>query len=513
MGSGKQLSINLISQIVTFVLNLCISFFLTPYVIEFIGKDVYGFVSLAYSFTSYVSVVTVALSGMLSRYVTIAVSKRDYQSASKYLSSVVIANCAIMLILLPFSVLFVAYLDRFVNLAAGFEVDIKILFLFVFVTFLVNLPGGCLNAATYAANRLDKSNLTTAISSFIRIALILGMLFLLHPHVWYIGFASCLSSLYIIWRNIHYKRIFLPEVHVTRRYFEWGIMWELISVGIWNSINQLTQVLMTGLDLIITNLFISVASMNLLSYAKMIPTQLLSLIAMIAGTFAPMMTLAYGKNDMKAFVRETDFAIKLCGFLCSIPIIGLLVFGEDFFTLWLRSLSIDEVHEVAILSALTILPQFFSVYIYPLYSVNTITTKLKIPVLVSTMIGIANVIIVFVLVNTTELGVYAVAGVSSVLALGRILLFAPTYAAHSIRQPLHVFYKPLLRGMLNSLVIGTAFGLIRYMSDFTGWFDFILVCAFAAVIGYILSFFIVFERDERRRLKEKVLRRIGGSIP
>ena len=74
MNKGKQLSINLISQIVTFALNLCISFFLTPYVIEYIGKDVYGFVSLANNFTSYVSVATVALNGMLSRYVTIAVS-------------------------------------------------------------------------------------------------------------------------------------------------------------------------------------------------------------------------------------------------------------------------------------------------------------------------------------------------------------------------------------------------------------------------------------------------------
>lgn len=97
MGKGKQLSINLIAQLISFALNLGISFFLTPYVIEYIGKDVYGFVSLANNFTSYVSVFTVALNGILSRYVTIAFSKKDYQSASKYLSSVLFANCVVML--------------------------------------------------------------------------------------------------------------------------------------------------------------------------------------------------------------------------------------------------------------------------------------------------------------------------------------------------------------------------------------------------------------------------------
>ena len=86
MGKGKQISINLITQLIVFVLNLEISFFLTPFVIEHIGKDVYGFVSLANNFTSYVSVFTVALNGNLSRYVTIAFNRKDYRSASKYLS-------------------------------------------------------------------------------------------------------------------------------------------------------------------------------------------------------------------------------------------------------------------------------------------------------------------------------------------------------------------------------------------------------------------------------------------
>ena len=66
MGKGKQLSINLVTQIVSFGLNLAISFLLTPFVIENIGKDVYGFVSLANNFTSYVSVFTIALNALIA---------------------------------------------------------------------------------------------------------------------------------------------------------------------------------------------------------------------------------------------------------------------------------------------------------------------------------------------------------------------------------------------------------------------------------------------------------------
>ena len=499
MGKGKQLSINLLTQLVSFALNLGISFFLTPYVIEFIGKDVYGFVSLANNFTGYVSAFTVALNGMLSRYVTIAFNKKDYESAGKYYSSVLIANIVIMIILLPVSVIFVANLGNFINLAAGFEIDIKLLFALVFISFIINLPGCCYNSATYAANRLDLSNISNMLGSVLRIAVIIIMLLSLDPHVWYVGLGSLISTIFVIILNKHYKRKLMPQVKISFKLFEWRSVKELLSTGIWNSINQMTQLLLTGLDLIIANLFISVTSMNLLSYAKMIPTQMLSLIATIAGTFAPTMTIAYANNSKEGFIKETNFAIKLCGFLCSVPTIGLIVFGEDFFGLWLKALSADEIHLVAILSILTILPNVFSVYIYPLYTVNTVTAKLKIPVLVSAVMGVANIVIVFILIQTTNLGIYAVAGVSSILALGRILIFVPVYAAHSINANYITFYKPLIRGIISSGIMLLVFILIRNVFGINDWVSFFVVCGISAILGYIIVFTIVFSRDEKKK--------------
>lgn len=510
MGKGKQMSINLITQLVSFALNLGISFFLTPYVIEFIGKDVYGFVSLASNFTSYVSAFTVALNGMLSRYVTIAFSKKDYESAGMYFSSVLIANAVIMIVFLPVSIFFVGKLGEFINLATGFETDIKILFALVFVSFIVNLPGSCYNSATYAANRLDLSNISNMLGSILRIAVIMIMLLTLEPHVWYVGLGSLISTVFIIILNIYYKKKLMPQVKISYKLFEWKSVKELLSVGVWNSINQMTQLLLTGLDLIIANLFISVTSMNMLSYAKMIPTQMLILISTVAATFAPAMTIAYANKSREDFIKETNFAIKLCGVLCSVPIIGLVVFGKDFFGLWLQALSAEEIHLVAVLSILTILPNVFSVYIYPLYTVNTITAKLKIPVLVSAVIGIANIIIVFTLIQTTNLGIYAVAGVSSVLAIGRILIFVPTYAAHSIKVSYVTFYKPLVRGIISSGVMLLAFILIRKAFIINSWGNFLVVCSISAVLGYVIVFIIVFSKDEKRKvinmLKSKMRR-------
>ena len=138
--------------------------------------------------------------------------------------------------------------------------------------------------------------------------------------------------------------------------------------------------------------------------------------------------------------------MRVCGALCSVPLIGFVIFGRPFYTLWMSSLSEAEVMQVQILSILTMLPTIFSVYIYPLYNVNTITCKLKIPVLISCGIGVLNLIIVYILLNTTDLGIYAVAGVSSVLLLFRVLIFVPIYAAHNVEEHMLTFYPPLQIG-------------------------------------------------------------------
>lgn len=500
MDKGKQFSINFATQILSFAINLAISFLLTPYVLEFIGKDVYGFVNLANNFTSYVTVFTVALNGMLSRYVTISYAKKDYDSVSRYMSSVVLTNVGIMLIMLPISVVFVINLEKFINLPSSAMLDIKILFLLIFASFCMNLPGGCFYSCTYAVNRLDKANISSLISSALRIGILLIMLLSLTPHVWYVGFASMVCTVYLIIAYKHYQKKFMPEIEIAFRYFDWKTVKELVGIGIWNSISQLSQLLLTGLDLVIANVMVNVLSMNLLSYAKMIPSQLLSLLAAISGIFAPVMTIAYGKENREEFIKETNFAIKCSGFLCSVPIIGLVVFGESFFRLWLKALSVEEIHTVAILSILTILPQIFSVYIYPLYSVNTITTKIKLPVLVTIGYGILNVIVVYWLLCLTNLGIYAVAGVSSVLSVLYIFCFVPNYAAYTIDAPRLIFYRPLFRGLLCNIVLIIVFNIIRCVYSIKNWTSFFFICILAACIGYLSIFFILFNRQERGKL-------------
>ncbi len=495
---NKRMVINLISSLAVFISNLAISFFLTPYIVAQLGQEVYGFVGLANNFTSYISLVVTAITGMLSRYITIEYAQKNYDNASGYFSTAVIAKSVIALLASVPLLFIAANIQNVVNISPEIVPDVRILWILVFAEFLLNLPFGSFGIASFVKNRLEISSAIKITTSLLRSGILLVTFVFFTPHIWYIGLASIAAGVFTVVTNIIQARRLMPEVKLDIKKFDFKYVYNLVIVGIWNALNKLQQILISGLDLLLTNLFINGSEMGLLSVAKTLPAQISSLIGTVSGSFDPSMTIAYAKEDKTEFFHNTNIAMKMNGFLCSIPIIGVIVFGLDFYSLWMPTLSSAELLKVQILAVLTLLPQVMSVYVYPLYTVNTITCKLKVPVLLSLGIGVANIGIVFLLLKFTGLGVYAVAGVSSVLWLIRILTFVPLYAAHVLNVKWTVFYEPIVRGFINIAVVGSAFWIISSLTQLNSWAKLIIVCAIAAIIGYTLCFFIMFGRNERK---------------
>ena len=112
--NNKRIAINMVAQIVSFVVNLVINFLLTPYVTAKVGKNIYGFVNMAFQTTGYVTVFTTALNAMVGRYITINLSKKDYKNANMYFSSVIVANGIISALLVGPFVFVILYLERLI---------------------------------------------------------------------------------------------------------------------------------------------------------------------------------------------------------------------------------------------------------------------------------------------------------------------------------------------------------------------------------------------------------------
>jgi len=507
----KRIAINMVAQIISFVINVGINLVLTPFITEHVGKEVYGFVNLAFQTTGYISIITTALNAMLGRYVTIKISQKDYESANIYFTSVTLANIAISFVLIIPSVFFLLFLEKIINIPFAFILDVKLLWTFIIIGFITNLAYETYGVSTYASNRLDLGAKRGIEGNIIKVVILVSMFLLLAPKIWYIGLATFLCGVFVLITNKYYMNKLLPQMKLDRKYFRWSAVKELVFLGTWNSINQIAQSLINGMDMILTNLYIGAAEMTIMGFAKAMPLYILSLIGIVCNSFAPQLTMIYASGDMDEFVDKTKQIMNICGFLCSVPILGFIAFGTNFFHIWLPTLNSQEVNMVQILSVMTLSQTIFDVYIFPLYTVSAITCKLKVPVLVNLVIGILNIAGTLLLLNTTNLGVYAIQIVSSTLLCSRVFFFAPLYAAHTLNIKLTTFYPQLFKGMFASSVILTIYYLIGHAVKINNWFTLIIIMICAGIIGYLINFILIFKNDERKKMIRLLLNRFSRT--
>lgn len=292
----------------------------------------------------------------------------------------------------------------------------------------------------------------------------------------------------------------MPEVRVRRKNFHWNSLRELIVNGVWNSINQLSSLLINGCNLMITNWVVNGQMMGFYSVAQTIPTYLQSLMYTICDVFNPNLTICYanGRNDQ---VRDgLKFSIKFNSMLLLVPLMGFFVYGADFYRLWQYSLDAGAVKTIFTLSALVILPMISSVFVQPLLTVNTITARLKIPVFVNLAIGITNIGLIVLLTHITEWGVYAVAGVSSVLILLRNYFFYPIYSARNLDLPAWTFYPIILRGTATGGVVFAFLYVTHSLIHITSWAQLLLYAVLFGGLAEVLVFLLMLNRQDKQQV-------------
>ena len=138
--------------------------------------------------------------------------------------------------------------------------------------------------------------------------------------------------------------------------------------------------------------------------------------------------------------------------------------------------------------------------IYSLYSVFTITNKLKANSLAILITGFISVGVTFLCLKFTNLGVYAIVGVSSVFGILRNLLFTPIYAAKCLNKPYWTFYPIIIKNLFNVFVLILLFACVRYILPVNSWLGLLLNGCVDVLVGIFITYALVLNRDEKDRV-------------
>lgn len=503
MNDKKQLVINMISSVVATLVTAGISFILSPYIIENVGSEAYGFVQLANNIVSYFAIITVALNSMTSRFVSISFFQGKVEEAKGYYSSSFFANLFLSILFLPVFFIGILNIDSIIHVSEELLGDVQVLMTILAADFILCLLFSNIGVSYYIKNKLYISSLINIGANFVRVVLIIILFANFEPYISFIGVATFGMTIVTQVCNIYFRKKLIPELFIQKSYYSLQRVRVLFLSGVWNSVTRLGALLQEGLDLLITNLMISAEDMGILAIAKTIPSLINTLLNTIMSAFMPNFTELFAKQEKVKLVHDIRQAMKIIGILINIPIAILIGFGDVFFALWVPSQDSQMLH---FLSILTIAPWAVMGQATIIHNVFTVVNKIKMNSVLVCITGILNVGIVYLLLRYTSIGIVAVAGVSSILSILRNLCYTVPYGAIYISCPWYTFFPEIGKSVISVVIVSCIAELLKLTMPTVSWLFLITYVILTSIVGEIFNYYIVLNKEDRNFIKNKIRR-------
>lgn len=502
---AKQTVLNMISQVATFLINMAIGFFLTPYIVKQVGVEANGFVQLSAQFISYATLITSALNSMAGRFIAVSYFKKEEENVLKYYSSVLIADIVLVAILSIPAAFLIAFLPSFVNVSNDLVADVRMLFIFMFAHFFLDVVGSVWRNSAYVHNRLDLVAIRQIESLVIKAIFTVLFFALFIPHIWYVGAVQLICTIYRMLRNLYIHRGLMPEVKVRKKYFDIKKIFELLSSGVWNSISSLGTVLMGGLDILIVNLAINELAMGNVSLAKYLPIYISSIVVTMANVFAPKQTKLFAEGNFDGMRKTLSSSVKATALIACLPIAFMIVYGAQFFSLWVPEQDIMLLWKIAIVAVC-----FFPITLTaaPFSAVITSANKVRTNSLATLAYSGTSLLAMFISLNFVQdefMKIVIVVGMSGLFSALQAITFIVPYCSKIMKGKTGGFYLIFLRGILAvAATCGICFGISKLFVANT-WIKLIISGVILCVIGVVVSSLIILNPKEIKGLLGKVV--------
>ena len=505
----KQHYKNILMNIIAFVVQFVINFYIAPVIVANVGAAAYGFIGLANDFVSYISIVATVFNSVASRFIASEYYKHNYSKANKYFNSLIVTNCIISIGVGLFCAIFVPNINLFLSIPDELLFDVKLSFMIVFISYIVSLITLVFTTSTFVTNRTDIQGIRNVVQYIIRFVLIVVCLNFISVRIYWIAFASLIATVFVAILNVDLTRRLTPELKFKISEADYKYAFVLAKSGSWMALTSIGTILLRGLDLTIANLFIGDYEMGLLSISRTIPNNMTLVISVLAPIFTPSFISLYVKNDNQSLTNSIRDSIKTMAVLLYVPVTCFIVFSYDFFCLWQKSLSSDEIVLVTWLAILTIIQAYFNSTTATMAQISVVVNKLKMPVIITFICGVVSIVAELIMINFFDLGLYSIVISTSVVMIIRYIMFNSIYAAWCLNEKKTVFFIDLIKTWTSIPVLLGIVYIIKLLFPVLTWKSLIVDLILSMMIGYAIMLFLydkkkifnLFERIKTKKIK------------
>lgn len=329
MLSPMPLITNAIWNVLSRVVPLFLTFFLTPFLISRLGSDHYGLFMLLMSISGLMGLMSFGLGDATLRYVAFYVGRNDIAGINR----VVGATLFVYLITSMFTmVLIVALAPSIVSLfaIAPSENAISILLLrLTAVSFCFSLICGAVSAIPQAMQRYD---ISTKIVIGMTIMQAIGMVFVLFLGKGIIGLVllGIVVNIITLLVNIVATKRLLPTARLWPLASTSGLK-EVFKFGLFSLLSHIFGISFSQSDRLLIGIFVSSGSMGFLTVPQDLALRALSIVAQGGAVLFPRFSSIDDPEYRRRLYLNATWGML---FLSTIIFVPMTIFLPDFIRLW-----------------------------------------------------------------------------------------------------------------------------------------------------------------------------------
>jgi membrane protein EpsK len=498
----KQFFRNLISNGSLFIVNIVIGIWLTPYLILRLGVEVYGMVPLANQITTYLSLLTLVLTGASGRFLSIAIIREDNEEANKVFNTTFYASLLLTIGLLPFLFVFIFFVPAFLNVPVGFEQDTQLLFAFIFLAALITFLQTSFLVPSWSKNRIDLRNNVILLGKICQIFFIIIAFKVFPNRVWLFGASVFISYAITTFGIFFVNRKLTPSLYISTKYFDRLWLKEIIGLGKWIVVDQIGSILLLNSDLFMANQLLGPTIGGEYGSLVLIPQTIRVFVSTLSSTVSPVQMEKFANGYTGEVTYISRGTVKILSIFLAIIIGSLCGFSKELLNIWLGN---DFVHLQNLL-ILLLIPLFFTLPFQPLFQLQIAYKKVKLPAIAVLTFGVMNIALAFLFIKVFHLGAEGIALAFGISYSIRTTIFTPIYGAIIQKMPLGTYLTsitPSCSLLIFVILLITCLKQIIKANSMTSYLFILLVSTCLSLIGG----YLLLTKNEKESMKVLVKRK------
>jgi O-antigen/teichoic acid export membrane protein len=444
---------NLATTIASFCMSIVVGLWFTPYLVHSLGPAVYGLIPLATNIISLFSLLSQALSAVLTRRLTQAFGSNDHATANYAFGIALTASLILCVVLLVPLVAVAALSPKLFKIPDGMQTETQILFGVTAATLLLGILGTSFTAVPFSRNQIYLSNIAALIQSFCRVVLTVVIFAVDSARILYAALAILISAMVSLGFNIVFAKHSVPWLRFRgfaydrnefRAFYRTATHQLLMNVG--------SVVIMSCEVVVVNRLFGAYDGGRYAAVTQWLMLLRNATIALVV-LFLPTILSLYARHDFPRLVRYVQRAMRWTGICIALPVGYLCGLSPQILRVWLG----PEFSDLWPIMCAQLPPLIVVSSILPLYTVSLAADRVLLPGVVHLLTALVGIGMAL-LVTHAGAGMIAVAVCVGWSVLAKELVFMPLYIAGILRYKPTTFYPPLVQGVtLFFLVLAGAF--------------------------------------------------------